>query len=739
MYEINMKLTLLSIFCVFTTVAMGWNIKGDKIKTEWADKVSPENVWQNYPRPQLKRAEWINLNGLWKYAITNISETEKPKDFKDEILVPFAIESALSGVACKFTPNDKLWYQREFTLNPAWKGKQIILHFGAVDYECEVWVNGEPAGTHKGGNNPFSFDITKYIKKISGVQNIVLSVIDPTDKESISRGKQQLNQFGIWYTPVSGIWQTVWLEAVNPSYIKKLIPESDIAQNTVTLNFTCANIKGNEQFNIKITDRDKVITSVKRKVADKITVEVPDPVLWTPETPKLYTLDIELIKNNTTIDRVESYFAMREISSQKDENGYNRIFLNNKPVFQYGTLDQGWWPDGLLTPPSSEAMLWDMQQLKSMGFNTIRKHIKVEPALYYYYADSLGLMLWQDMPAGFATSRKETEQLRPSDEEDWKAPEEHVSQWKTEMNEMIDELSFFPCITTWVVFNEGWGQHNTKEMVKAVKEKDPKRIVNGVSGWTDRNVGDVLDIHNYPLTSMIKPAYNNDRISVLGEFGGLGFPVENHLWNPEMRNWGYKNFDGSTMLINDYAHLVFDLETLVAQGLSAAIYTQTTDVEGEVNGLISYDRKVVKIPPSLLHTLHARLYKVQSVKPETLIADGQQKKQSRTVILNGTEYNIQTPCEVKNDTLIVCKQEFTIDKTYPNLSLWLNVNGLTKVRINEFPVFEQQVRNTRQYNQINLSDYSCLLHSGKNTFEIEVKMTSKEKSASNFDFGLTAF
>jgi hypothetical protein len=735
-----MKLTLLSVFCLFAATATEWNIKGDKITTEWADKVTPENVWQNYPRPQLKRSEWINLNGLWKYTVTSISVTEKPADFNDEILVPFAIESALSGVAKIFTPNDKLWYRREFKLNTGWKGKQIILHFGAVDYECEVWINGESVGTHRGGNNPFSFDITKYIKKNVDVQTIMLSVTDPTDKESISRGKQQLNQVGIWYTPVSGIWKTVWMEAVNPVRIDKLIPETDIIHNSVTLNFNYINIRGDEQLNIKITDQDKIIVSGKYPISDKITINIPNPVLWTPETPKLYAIDIELIKKNTTIDRVGSYFAMREVSSQKDENGYNRIFLNNKPIFQYGTLDQGWWPDGLLTPPSAEAMLWDMVQLKNMGFNTIRKHIKVEPDLYYYYADSLGLMLWQDMPSGFATARKETEQIRAVDEADWKAPEAVVSQWLMEINEMIDELRFFPCITTWVVFNEGWGQHNTKEMVGIVKQKDPKRIVNGVSGWTDRNVGDVLDIHNYPLTSMIYPAFTKDRISVLGEFGGLGLPIENHLWNPDMRNWGYKNFDGSAMLINDYAHLIFDLETLIAQGLSAAIYTQTTDVEGEVNGLISYDRKVIKIPPALLHTLHTRLYKVSSVKPKTLIADGQHEKQSRAIILNGTEHNVETPYGVRGEALVVCKQDFTIDKIYQNLSLWLNVNGFTKIRINNVPVFEQQVRNTRHYNQINLSDYSYLLRPGKNLFEIEVKMTSNERAASmNFDFGLTAF
>jgi hypothetical protein len=737
-----MKQILLYAFCLLSASAAGWNVKGDGLKTVWADAVSPENVWQNYPRPQLKRSEWLNLNGLWQYAVTDISETERPKKFEGEILVPFAVESALSGVAKPFTPDHRLWYCREFALRPEWKGKQIVLHFGAVDYACEVWVNNVSAGVHRGGNNPFSFDITDCVEGKNGLQTLLLSVTDPTDRESISRGKQQLNQFGIWYTPVSGIWQTVWLEAVNSTHIKRLLPEADTERGEVTIEFDYANVQGDEGLTVKILDRDRVVASLSQPVAERLTIAVPNPVLWTPERPKLYGLCVELVKDRLVVDRVESYFALREISSQKDGNGYNRVFLNNQPVFQYGTLDQGWWPDGLLTPPSAEAMLWDLVQLKRMGFNTVRKHIKVEPALYYYYADSLGLMLWQDMPSGFATARKETEHIRHTDREDWKAPETVVSQWKMEMNEMLDALRFFPCITTWVVFNEGWGQHNTAEMVRLVQQKDPKRIINGVSGWTDRKVGDMLDVHNYPLTSMIKPVHNNDRISVLGEFGGLGLPIENHLWNPEMRNWGYKNLDGGATFINDYTRLAFDLETLIAQGLGAAIYTQTTDVEGEVNGLISYDRKVIKIPVELLHVLHSRLYKVPSVKAITLIADGQLEKQSRTINLNGNTLRVQTPHEIKGKAVASCKEEFTVDKTSAcrNLSLWLNVNGAVKVRINGAPVFDQTVKETRQYNQINLSDYSYLLQTGKNTFEIEVKTTANGKQAvMNFDFGLTAF
>ena len=734
-----MKRTLFSVAClIFAVSAMAWSIKGDKIKTEWAEKVTPENAWQNYPRPQLKRTNWTNLNGLWKYAVTETATQKNAVKFEDQILVPFAIESALSGVAKTFTPNDKLWYRREFTLDAGTKGMNTILHFGAVDYECTIWVNNKLIGSHKGGNNPFSFDITKYLKS-KGTQVLELSVIDPTDKESITRGKQQLNQFGIWYTPVSGIWQTVWLESVNPTHIKSVLPETDITKNTVNFNFDLVNLKGNELLEIKVIDNGKVIASTTSTSMQDIQITIPNPVLWSPLSPKLYNIEVELTRKNTVIDYIESYFAMREVSMQKDNNGYNRIFLNGSPIFNYGTLDQGWWPDGLLTPPSAEAMLWDMIQLKEMGFNTIRKHIKVEPALYYYYADSLGLMLWQDMPSGFATERKEQEHIKANAEKDWDAPKEVADQWLFEINEMIDVLRFFPSITTWVVFNEGWGQHDTKNKVNMVMQKDPSRLTNGVSGWTDRNVGHMHDVHNYPLTSMIKPAYNKDRISVLGEFGGLGMALEGHLWNSQMRNWGYKNMDGSMDFVNDYAHLIYDLETLVAQGLAAAIYTQTTDVEGEVNGLITYDRKAIKIPSSLLHMMHSRLYNTPSVNPSVLIADGQgANKLLRKIEVNGVSQNVQTPFTVRGASTVRCKENFQVSNNFNNLSLWLKVNGVTKIWINGKKVVDLPVRNTRQYNQFNLSDYVQLLKPGQNTFEIEVVMQNNNAQM-DFDFGLTAY
>lgn len=733
-----MKRTLASgiTALLFTMPLWAWSPQGDKIKTPWAEKVTPENVWKEYPRPQLKRSEWVNLNGLWQYAVTGKSAEKKQVKFNGQILVPFAIESALSGVAQTFTPDDKLWYRREFTIDTKQKKQRIILHFGAVDYKCQIWVNNKPAGDHQGGNNPFSFDITGLLNK-NGTQVLEISVTDPTDTESVTRGKQQLNQRGIWYTPVSGIWQTVWLESVDPTHIRTILPQADIAGNRVKLSLDIAGLTGGEQITINVKDEGKIIRSVEQPATKEIDIALPEITLWTPETPKLYKLEIKLGKKNQIVDEVESYFAMREISTVTDDKGYKRIGLNGKPIFQYGTLDQGWWPDGLLTPPSAEAMRWDMIQLKKMGFNTIRKHIKVEPALYYYYADSLGMMIWQDMPSGYATPNKDKEFVEANVREDWNAPAGIAAQRQTELDEMIDRLRFFPSITTWVIFNEGWGQHNTRAITERTMQKDPTRLIDGVSGWAERFVGNLYDIHNYPATTMIFPDFNNNRISVLGEFGGLGLPVENHLWNPDMHNWGYKNMDGSMDFINDYTRLVYDLESLIAQGLSAAIYTQTTDVEGEVNGLMTYDRSVIKISPDFLNLIHSRLYEIPSAKTVTLIADGQNSPvQDRDVVINKIPQKTKTPFEISGPATISSAYKFNADKCYKHLSLWINVNGFTSIKLNGQTVFEQPVRYTRHYNQYNISNFARYLQKGENTFEIEVV---QEEDKMNFDFGLTAY
>ena len=707
------------------------------LKTRWSDEVSADNVWTSYPRPKLKRDLWQNLNGLWEYAITGVDADRKSVEYEGEILVPFAVESSLSGVRKPVFPTDRIWYSKEFVLSPEMKGRNIILHFGAVDYECELWLNGRFVGSHTGGNNPFSFDITRYINK-SGAQKLEMKVYDPTDTESVTRGKQQLDQKGIWYTPVSGIWKTVWLEALPEKYIESVYPEADIYDGTVSFDIL-TNAKGDEVVEVEVFDNGSVIASRKVSVSEEIKLDVPDYKLWSPETPVLYDVRIRLEKNGKVLDEVNTYFAFRNVSIINDAAGYRRFALNDKVLFQYGTLDQGWWPDGLLTPPSEKAMLWDMVQLKNMGFNTIRKHIKVEPELYYYYADSLGLMVWQDMVSGFATERKKDEHVSANSSVDWNASPEHSEQWQSELFEMIDQLRFYPSITTWVVFNEGWGQHNTKEIVGKVSEYDRSRIIDGVSGWTDRGVGDLYDIHNYPVTSMILSENNGGRVSVLGEFGGFGLPLQGHLWNPDMRNWGYKNIEGGVDLMSSYSRVVYDLETLISQGLSGAIYTQTTDVEGEVNGLITYDREIVKIPVDYMHLLHNRLYHIDGVETVTLIPDARSKQSGlKNIIVQGQNFVAgEFPVMLKGKNVVRSEFEFYSEKEFENLSLWLDMPGKVKVWINGTKVFEQECRQSRHYNQYNISDYSNCLKIGKNEFVLELE--SSVAKDYRFDYGLKAF
>lgn len=671
------------------------NPAGDKIKTPWAEKVTSDNVWREYPRPQLKRADWMNMNGLWKYAITGREDT-CPQTFEGDILVPFCVESSLSGVERKVTEKDKIWYETSFTVPPAWKQKNVILHFAASDYLTAIWVNNKLVGSHKGGFDAFSFDVTSYLKK-AGRQKLVVSVWDPTDMESQARGKQRLDQRGIWYTPVSGIWQTVWLEPVSKAHIASVLPATDIEKSSVTLLTDLVGVTGKEKLQITIRKEGKVIIAQEVKADSIITMTVPDAEWWTPATPHLYDVEMKLTVNGKESDHISTYFAMRKISKGKDAKGYNRICLNNEPVFQYGTLDQGWWPDGLHTPPSAGAMLWDMLKLKEMGFNTIRKHIKVEPALYYYYADSLGLMLWQDMPSGMVTANKKTEHIAFEATSDWDRPAGSAEQWETELKAMIHSLRFFPSITTWVVFNEGWGQYDTKRVVEWVMDYDKERLVDGVSGWTDRGVGDFFDQHNYPATSM-EPIENcKERIPVLGEFGGLGLPLQGHIWNPDMRNWGYKNIGQSNELIDNYARLIYDLEGLVSAGLSAAIYTQTTDVEGEVNGLITYDRKQVKIPEQLLRTMHARLYAAKPLDYETLV---KKRIEGKTPVVSFVE-------------------TFELPRKPETLMLSTHLKGNTKVWINGKLILNQDVRQTHHANQHNFSDYIEYLRTGKNELRVE--------------------
>jgi hypothetical protein len=575
-------LSLLLVTLCGSAVAADWKPAASPLMTKWGKKVTPENAWKEYPRPQLVRKDWQNLNGLWDYAITD-KGAAKPVKWDGQILVPFCVESALSGVGKFVSKDQNLWYRRTIDA-AAWAGKRVLLHFGAVDWEATVWVNGRELGTHKGGSDPFSFDVTDALK--DGKGELVLRVWDPTDTGSQPRGKQVSKPGGIWYTPVTGIWQTVWMEPVREAYIESVRFTPDIDKGEVEV---LAVVRGSaESVAVGKDGANTLVAFGSGKPNEPFRFKVPNPKLWSPDAPHLETIRVQLSTGNREWDRVDSYFAMRKISAAKDDKGVLRLMLNNKPLFQVGPLDQGWWPDGLLTPPSDEAMKYDLEVLKKVGFNMLRKHIKVEPARLYRHCDELGLLVWQDMPSA---GIEKTQFIRPDAKTDATFTADDKKQFRTELKAMIDHLRFFPCIVVWVPFNEGWGQHDTNDVLKWVKEYDPTRLVNGPSGWTDRGYGDMKDMHNYPGPGMfpVMP----DRVSVLGEFGGLGLPVKGHLWK-DRDNWGYQNFKTEGDLRQAYRTLMVRMHPLVGKGLSAAVYTQTTDVEVEVNGLMTYDREVIK-------------------------------------------------------------------------------------------------------------------------------------------------
>ena len=613
-------LLIISFMAVTEHVFANWKPAENTIMTKWAEKVTPENAWQEYPRPQLVRKEWKNLNGLWDYSVLK-KASPAPKDYQGEILVPFCVESALSGVKKTVMPDDRIWYHRTFEVPSDWSGKKVILNFEAVDWETAVWINGVYVGSHKGAYDRFSFDITDCLKK-TGKQECVVSVWDPSSYGTQARGKQQMPQRGIWYTPVSGIWQTVWLEAIPmQTSIKEIKITPDIDTKTVTIcPMLIETFTKNYQVEIDILDGDKVIANSSTKGNKPVTIKIDNPKLWSPDTPFLYDLKLKLINTDNseqTIDELTSYFGMRKISLGDGPNG-KYLYLNNKPLFHYGTLDQGWWPDGLHTPPSDEAMKYDIEITKQMGFNMIRKHIKVEPARWFYWCDKLGIMVWQDMPSAMqivAKSEDKTADIEPSypqqiwhNNPDQQRNSEFRAQFEWELNRMIDIHYNSPSIVMWVPFNEGWGQYDTFRITDMIKGFDPTRLVNPVSGWTLRDCGDVYDIHTYGET-LDQPVYQKDRATVVGEFGGIGYVVKDHIWNPKMRNWGYQSSDNTDRLMKDYVHKFNQIVEMEAKGLSGAVYTQTTDVEGEINGLMTYDRKVIKLDPKELNKIHSVLYK----------------------------------------------------------------------------------------------------------------------------------
>ena len=503
-----MKIKFLFFALLFTTTlqAQSWKPVGEKIMSSWAEKVNPDNVWQEYPRPQFERSQWKNLNGLWDYAILKANQIQ-PKRYQGKILVPFSFESPLSGVGKEITPEDKMWYKKSFTLPENWSGKDAILHFEAVDYHCAVWVNDILVGTHKGGFDRFSFNITPYLKP-NGQQKIVLAVEDATNFSSQARGKQQINASGIYYTPVSGIWQTVWLEAVSSeAYLKQVKTTTDIDNNTVRLiPMSNVNLIKGYEVAMEIFFDGKKIASGSTQPNTPLNLKIENPQLWSPDHPHLYDVKMNLINpSGVVIDQVDSFFGMRKISLG-NHKGVKYLFLNNQPLFHYGTLDQGWWPDGLLTPPSDEAMRYDIEMTKAMGFNMIRKHVKIEPDRWYYHCDQLGIMVWQDMPSYNRLALKTPEEMEKTKRKDhiYNALErihgqdadlnrrsEDATQFELELRRMVDIHYNAPSIVMWVPFNEGWGQYDTCRTSDFLIGLDPHRLENPTSGGTLRACGDI--------------------------------------------------------------------------------------------------------------------------------------------------------------------------------------------------------------------------------------------------------
>ncbi|MDP1560173.1 MAG: glycoside hydrolase family 2 TIM barrel-domain containing protein [Pirellulaceae bacterium] len=571
-----------------------------QLLTPWGASIDRNQPWPEYPRPAFQRTSWMNLNGTWDYQITGDQETDIPASWAGNILVPFALESALSGVQRLLKPNQFLWYRRTLAHDPQ-PGQRTLLNFEAVDYECQVFVNGQPVGGHRGGHTPFSLDVTATIH--AGENEVVIRVTDRTEMMQL-RGKQVLDPNGIWYTQVSGVWQTVWLESVPETYVRDCLIQTDAAAGTVTVTPRLIGDRAeNASVRFELLAGGQSVGSGSSTSGRPLVIQVPQARLWSPTDPFLYDLQIELLNPDQSVaDRVQSYVGIRSVGKVRDENGHWRMTLNGEPLFHWGPLDQGWWPDGLLTPPSDEAMRFDVDYLKQAGFNMIRKHIKVEPRRFYEYCDRVGMLVWQDQVSGGPGPPWTRLDPRPIDA-DWSDDDHH--QYRTELDRMITLLENHPCIVVWVPFNEAWGQHRTTDVGNWMKQRDPSRVINIASGGNFWPVGDVVDHHEYPHPAFPFDAHRDrDFVMVVGEFGGHGLPIRGHLWNPEMDNWGYgglpKNADE---YLERYAESLRRLSELRKQGIAAGVYTQTTDVEGEINGLMTYDRKVLKIPAQRLREL----------------------------------------------------------------------------------------------------------------------------------------
>ncbi|MEI3101784.1 MAG: sugar-binding domain-containing protein [Oscillospiraceae bacterium] len=556
------------------------------MKTPWTDKVDINNPLPEYPRPQMARANWMSMNGPWDYAITESSR--QPASYEGTIIVPFSPEAELSGVGRSLKSGQYLWYHRQFVIPGQFSGMNLLLHFGAVDQCATVWVNDRQAGSHQGGYLPFELDITDYIE--NGMADIVVRVTDDTEKNGMTRGKQRSRRGGIWYTPQSGIWQSVWLEAVPESYVKDLLIIPDFDGACVEIS---AEIVGEELAYAHFNGESYLLPAV---------IPVPGFEAWCPENPKLYGFTVSCGE-----DLVQSYFAMRKFSVEKDAKGVPRLFLNNKPYFHNGVLDQGYWPDGLYTAPTDEAMIYDISTAKAMGFNMLRKHIKVEPLRWYYHCDRYGMLVWQDMPCGggkynplIVTLPLITNIHLPDSLHALfgRGDSKGRAQFKSELGAMVNHLINCPCIAMWVVFNEGWGQFDAAKMYDFVHSIDPSRTIDHASGWHDQGVGKVVSRHVYFRPYYFK-ADKKGRAVLLSEFGGYNHHVSGHCFNN--KNFGYKSFETPAQLEIAVEELYQkQIGPAKMEGLAAAVYTQLSDVEDELNGVLTYDRKVEKISPEIM-------------------------------------------------------------------------------------------------------------------------------------------
>ncbi len=614
-------LTLMLTFSESACAQSTWTKQTAPVMTPWGEQLTAEDVWAVYPRPSMKRQEWMNLNGIWRYfkrSSVNYDYERNASSFSKAILVPFPVESALSGIMDKsFSSNRRAthMYRRTFTLPETFKGKNVLLHFGAVDWRSYVYVNGQLAGTHDGGSDPFAFDITPFLQE-DAEQELQVAVWDPTNGGQ-PNGKQSNSPSGIWYTPNSGIWQTVWLEPVSPTHIESYEPIPDIDNSTVSIK-----VKTSAPCSATLTVKDgNRIVAKKTGPSDQTFVlSIPSAKLWSPDEPNLYNLDISLNEGGTETDKVSGYFGMRKFSRGMVD-GHPAVLLNNKPLYMYGPLDQGWWPDGLLTPPSYEAMVFDLQTIKDFGMNMVRKHIKVENDLWFEWCDRHGLVVWQDMPSGCGSG-------------DIGTLDYAMQNFYRENEAVINATRHHPCIGAWVVWNESWGQYpergmaHTRRAVNGVinANHDPGRFVHAVTGWVDVEMGDFLDVHSYPSPGAASNPVN-ERVASCGEFGGINLFIENHMWAGSDVN--YTTVEDADTYTNLYDHYTDRLGELQKEkGLWMSVYTQITDVEQECNGLLTYDRKVLKVSAAQQAGMKAKIQRIINGRYKdatTIVAAGDEK------------------------------------------------------------------------------------------------------------------